>query len=145
MGTKNSSGAAPADEFECKLAEIVWRNTLKKSFYNYGYGVQFISADGQQQKEQHVKKEVIDSRKYPRKPYVQPVLFAANDEIFKGVSENISPLGIFLKTESRIEVGQKIILSLPTRSNKRLKIRAEVIWTNHEGCGVKFIKKIKSG
>lgn len=143
LGIGNSSDAAYANEFECRLAEIVWRNKLKKSFYKYGYGVQFISADEPQQKDQPNNKEKIDSRKHPRKPYVQPVLFAANDQIFKAASENISPSGIFLKTESEIEVGQKIILSLPTRSNKRLKIRAEVIWTNHEGYGVKFMKKIK--
>ena len=45
LGTVYSSQVSMADEFECRLAEIVWRNKLKKSFYNYGYGVQFIYAD----------------------------------------------------------------------------------------------------
>ena len=143
LGTANTSEVSMADEFECKLAEIVWRNELKKSFYNYGYGVQFISTDKPQEKELKNKKEDIELRKHTRKSYVQPVLFAANDQILKGASENISPSGIFLKTESKLDVGQKIILSLPTRSKKSLKVGAEVIWLNDAGCGLKFTKKIR--
>jgi Tfp pilus assembly protein PilZ len=143
LATEMSSGVSFDSEFECQLAEIVWRNKLKRSFYNYGYGVQFVLTHQSHKKECENKEEVIDSRKHPRKPFARPVLYAASDQIVKGTSENISPSGIFIKTESKLEVGQKIILSLPTRSKKRLKIGAEVIWSNHEGCGVKFLKKIK--
>ena len=142
LATQVSSGASSANEFECNLAEIIWRNKLKKSFYTYGYGVQFISADKLQEKEGKNKKEVVDSRKHPRKPYVQPVLFAADDRILKGTTKNLSLSGIFLQSKNEFEVGQKIILSLPTRSKKRLKFSAEIIWTNDEGYGVKFVKKI---
>ena len=143
LATQTSSEASLASEFECRLAEIVWRNRLKKSFYNYGYGVQFISTDGPQHNEQQIREEVTDARKHPRKPYAQPVLYAANDQILKGASENISSAGIFIKTENELGIGQKIILSLPTRSKKRLKVSAEVIWSNNEGCGLKFLKKLK--
>ncbi|MBW2468195.1 MAG: PilZ domain-containing protein [Deltaproteobacteria bacterium] len=143
LATQTSSDPSFVSGLECRLAEIVWRNKLKKSFYNYGYGVQFISTDKPQEKERKDKKEVIDTRKHPRKTYVQPVLFAANAQILKGSTKNLSLSGIFLQSKSKLEVGQKIILSLPTRSKKRLKISAEVIWSNHEGCGLKFVKKIK--
>ena len=33
LATQKSSEASLASEFECRLAEIVWRNRLKKSFY----------------------------------------------------------------------------------------------------------------
>jgi Tfp pilus assembly protein PilZ len=145
LATQTSSAPSFVNEFECRLAEIVWRNKLKKSFYNYGYGVQFISTDKPQEKERKDKKEVIDTRRHPRKPYVQPVLFAAKDQILKGSTKNLSLSGIFLQSECELDVGQEIILSLPTRSKKRLKISAEVIWSNHEGYGVKFVKKIKKG
>jgi len=143
LATESLEGASFTNEFECDLAEIVYRNNLKKSFYNYGYGVQFISADKLQEKEPKNKNEVAESRRHPRKPYDQPVLFAANDQILKGTTQNLSLSGIFLQTKSEFEVGQKIILSLPTRSKKRVKISAEVMWSNDVGCGVKFIKKIK--
>lgn len=143
LAAETSVGESFANEFECKLAEIVWRKRLDKSFYNYGYGVNFVSPDKPQEKEREHKEEVIDSRKHPRKPYTRPVLYAADDQILKGSSQNISSSGVFIRTESKLEVGQTIILSLPTRTKKRLKIRGEVIWSNHEGCGVKFIKKIE--
>jgi hypothetical protein len=141
LATETSSGASFANEFECKLAEIVWRNKLKKSFYNYGYGVKFVSTLKSPDNTAENKKEVINSRKHPRKPVVLPVLFAANDQILKGTTKNLSLSGIFLQSKSELEVGQKIILSLPTRSKKRLKFSAEIIWTNDEGYGVKFLKK----
>ena len=143
IAAENSSGTSFALEFECRLAEIVWRKRLDKSFYNFGYGVRFISTENPQQKERSIKKEVIDSRKHPRKPYSRTVLYAANDQIFRGSSQNISYSGIFIKTENQLEVGQTLILSLPTKTKSKLKIKAEVIWSNHEGCGVKFRKKIK--
>ena len=143
LATETSSDAPFVGEFDCRLAEIVWRNKLKKSFYNYGYGVQFISTDKPQENERKDHKEVINARKHPRKPYIRPVLFAANDQILKGTTKNLSLSGIFLQSKSELEVGQKIILSLPTRSKEKLKMSAEIIWSNHEGYGVKFVKKIE--
>jgi hypothetical protein len=143
LATETSSSASFTNEFECELAEIVWRNKLKKSFYNYGYGVKFVSTLKPPENVAENKKEVIDTRKHARKPHVQSVLFAANDQILKGTTKNLSLSGIFLRSKSELEVGQKIILSLPTRSKKRLKFSAEIIWSNDEGYGVKFLKKIK--
>jgi Tfp pilus assembly protein PilZ len=143
LATESLEGASFANEFECNLAEIVWRNKLKKSFYNYGYGVQFISTENSQGKDRQNKKEVVDTRRHLRKLYDQPVLFAANDRILKGTSKNLSLSGIFLQAKGDLEIGKKIILSLPTKSKKRLKMSAEVIWSNDDGYGVKFIKKLK--
>ena len=142
VGPVDSSQISMADGFECRPAEIVWRNKLKKSFYNYGYGVQFISADTSRDKKQKNKIEKIDSRKHTRKSYVRSVLFAANEQIMKGSAKNLSLSGLFLQTKKDLEVGQKITLSLPTKSKKIIKLRAEVIWFNDEGCGIKFTKKI---
>ena len=141
LGIENSSDVSFVDEFECQLAEIVWRKKLKKSFYNYGYGIKFISAGNTKEQKCRDQKKGIDSRKHPRKPFSKSVLCVANNQIIKGKSQNISRSGIFLKTEDKIGVGQTIILSLPSKIKKRIKIRGEVVWSNHEGCGVKFLKK----
>ena len=34
IAAENSSGASFVHEFECRLAEIMWRKRLDKSFYN---------------------------------------------------------------------------------------------------------------
>jgi Tfp pilus assembly protein PilZ len=141
LGIANSSHVSFVDEYECKRAEIIWRKKLKKSFYNYGYGIKLISADNTKEQKCGNQRERIDSRKHPRKPYSKSVLYAANDQILEGTSQNISLSGIFIKAKDKLSVGQTVILSLPSKAKKRLKIRGEVVWSNHEGFGVKFLKK----
>ncbi len=141
LGIEDSSHASFVDEFECKLARIIWRKKLKKSFYNYGYGVKFISADNTNEHKCGNQKKDIDTRKHSRKQYTKSVLYASDNQILEGTSQNISPSGIFLKTKDKLRVGQTMILSLPSKTEKGLKIRGEVVWSNHQGCGVKFLKK----
>ena len=141
FGIGDSSCAAFVDKFECKLARIIWRKKLKKSFYNYGYGVKFISADNTNEQKCGKQNKSIDTRKHPRRKYTKSVLYAADNQILEGTSQNISPSGIFLETKDKLKAGQKIILSLPSKTKKGLRMRGEVVWSNHEGCGVKFVKK----
>ena len=142
LGIENSSQVSFADEYEGKRAEIMWRKKLKKSFFNYGYGVQFISADNTKEQKCGNQKEKIDSRKHLRKPYSKSVIFAVDNQILEGTSENISLSGIFIKTKDKFRIGQTIILYLPSKTKKRLKIKGEVVWSNHEGFGVKFLKNL---
>jgi len=142
LGIENSSDVSPANEYEGTRAEIRWRKKLKKSFYNYGYGVKFISADNVKEQKCGNQSEKIDSRKHQRKPYSKSVIFAVDNQILEGTSENISLSGIFIKTKDKFRIGQTIILSLPSKSKKRLKIKGEVVWVNHEGFGVKFLKNL---
>jgi len=142
LGIENSSDVSFADEYEGRCAEIVRRKKLKKSFYNYGYGVKFISADNTIEQECGNQSEKIDSRKHQRKPYSKSVIFAVDNQILEGTSGNISLSGIFIKTKEKFEVGQIIILSLPSKTKKRLKIKGEVAWSNRDGFGVKFLKNL---
>jgi Tfp pilus assembly protein PilZ len=142
LGIENSSHVSFAKEYEGKRAEIIWRKKLKKSFFNYGYGVKFISADNTKKQKCGNQREKIDSRKNLRKPYSKSVIFAVENQILEGTSENISLSGIFIKTKDKFRIGQTIILSLPSKTKKRLKIKGEVVWSNHEGFGVKFLKDL---
>jgi len=142
LGIENSSQVSFAKEYEGKRAEIMWRKKLKKSFYNYGYGIRFISADNTKEQKCGNQKKKIDSRKHLRKPYSKSVIFAVDNQILEGTSENISLSGIFIKTKDKFRIGQTIILSLPSKTKKRLKIKGEVAWSNHEGFGVKFLKNL---
>ena len=141
LGFENSPGALFADEFECKLAEIIWRKKLKRSFYAYGYGIKFIADDNPKEQKAENQREGIEERKYPRKPSAKSVHYAANNQILKGRSQNISFSGILIKTKNKLSVGQAVILSLPSSAKKRLQIRGEVVWSNYEGFGVKFVRK----
>jgi Tfp pilus assembly protein PilZ len=142
LGIENSSSVSFADEYECKRAEIIWRKKIKKSFYKYDYGIKFISADNTKKQTCESQREKIHSRKHPRKPYSKSVLYAANSQILDGTSENISLSGIFIKTKDKLSVGQTVILSLPSKIKKRLKMKGEVVWSNHKGFGIKFLKNL---
>jgi len=141
LGIEDSSHASFVDEFECKLARIIWRKKLKQSFFNYGYGIKFISADNTNEQKWGNQKKDIDTRKHSRNQFVKSVLFVADNQILEGKSQNISPTGIFLTSKAKLRVGQTLILSLPSKAKKDLKIKGEVVWSNHEGYGVKFLKK----
>ena len=142
LGIENSPGVSFADEYEGKRAEIIWRKKLKKSFYNYGYGVKFISADNPKEQKCGNREAKTDSRRHRRKPYSKSVIFAVDNQILEGTSENLSISGTFIKSKKKFSIGQTIILSLPTRTKKRLKIKGEVVWSNQEGFGVKFLKNL---
>lgn len=140
LGIENSANALFADEFECRLAEIIWRKKLKRSFYAYGYGIKFTAAAGTKEKKGENQREGIEERNYPRKASSRPVHYAANRRILKGTSKNISFSGILIKTENKLSVGQTIILSLPSKTKNSLQIKGEVVWSGAEGFGVKFLR-----
>ena len=141
LGIEDSSHVSFVDEFECKLARIIWRKKLKKSFYNFGYGVKFISVDDTNEQKCGKQNKGIDTRKHSRKQYAKSLLYAADNQIAEGRSKNISPSGIFLETKNILKIGQKIILSLPSKAKEGLKVRGEIVWSNHDGYGIKFLKK----
>ena len=141
LGIENPSNALFADEFECKLAEIIWRKKLKRSFYAYGYGIKFMTVAKTKEPGCQNQREGIEERKYPRKHSSKSMHYAANNQILKGTSQNISFSGILIKTKNKLSVGQTIILSLPSKTQNSLQIRGEVVWSDHEGFGVKFVRK----
>ena len=140
LGIENSANALFADEFECKLAEIIWRKKLKRSFYAYGYGIKFTAAAETKEKKGENQREGIEERHYPRKASSRSLHYAANRRILKGTSKNISFSGILIKTENKLSVGQTIILSLPSKTRNSLQIKGEVVWSGAEGVGVKFLR-----
>jgi Tfp pilus assembly protein PilZ len=140
LGIENSANALFADEFECRLAEIIWRKKLKRSFYAYGYGIKFMAAAVTKEKKGQNQREGIEERKYPRKASSRSVHYAANRKILKGTYKNISFSGILIKTENKLSVGQTIILSLPSKTKNSLQIKGEVVWAGADEFGVKFLR-----
>lgn len=79
------------------------------------------------------------SRKHARKPWVIPVNYAAEGQIFKDVTKNISSSGLFIQTKMPFMIGQKITMAfqLP-KQRKHIKAVGEIVRTNAQGIGVKF-------
>jgi Tfp pilus assembly protein PilZ len=82
--------------------------------------------------------EVKDIRRHERKSYSKPIYFATENRIFGGVTQNISPAGVFIKANDNLAAGQIVILGIPSKK-KKTKVKGKVVWSNLEGFGVKFL------
>ena len=139
IGIEYSPYSDSHDTYECLRSKILWRKKLPTSHFKYGYGVQYcIDYDKQKSRDRRLK-IVDDQRKHTRKRYIQDLLFSAQNKILKGLAKNISPSGVFIKTNHRWKIGQIVTLVVPLKGDKTAKIKGEVIWFGPNGFGVKFI------
>jgi len=140
IGIKNSPYASLPDVLEYHRGEVVWRKELKDSFFRFGYGVKLETLAKKQDLKSNDIKKTKDSRKHPRRPYNQSTLFADQNGIFEGSIKNISSSGVFLMAKNTFEVGQILTLVLPIKNGKDVKVKGQIVWTNDEGFGIKFLR-----
>ena len=136
---QNSPYTHSAGFLEYLHGEVLWRKTLKRSFFYYGYGIQLVSGSGNQKLDSNAARKGEDSRKHPRKPFFRDIGFRTRKGIHEGRSKNISASGLFIATEEKFEVGQLIKLNLPFKS-KTARVLGQIAWVNEEGFGLKFVK-----
>jgi len=138
---KNSPYTRSSGVLEYYYGEVRWRKDLKKSLFNYGYGIQLVPDSIKRDLDTASDSKIaIDSRKNPRKSYFRNIRFRTNKGIHIGRAKNISATGIFISTEEKLEVGQIIRLILPLKNDKTAKIIGQIVWLNEEGFGLKFQK-----
>ena len=148
IGIQNSPYASLPDVLEYHRAEIMWRKETKNSFFRFGYGVKLASLANKQDlkpvNKQDLKsnesKQPKDLRKHTRRPYDQFTLFTTQNGIFEGSIKNISSSGLFIMAKSTFEVGQTLTLVLPFKNGEDVKVKGQVVWTNDEGFGLKFLR-----
>ena len=139
IGIEYSPYSDAHDTYECLRARIMWRRELPTSYFKFGYGVRFsIDYDKQRSQASHLK-IVEDQRKHQRQPYSKPVVYAAKNQIFKGLTKDISPAGVFIKTDATLHAGLIITLAIPLKKAKTAKIKGRIVWSNEDGFGVKFL------
>ena len=151
VGIQNSPFASLPDVLEYHRAEIMWRKKLKDSFFRFGYGVKLASlSEKQDLKPAHKQdlnssdsKKAEDLRKHTRRPYDKFTLFTTQNGIFEGSIKNISSSGVFIMSKSALKVGQTLTLVLPFKNGKDVKVKGQIVWTNAEGFGIKFLGTAK--
>jgi Tfp pilus assembly protein PilZ len=141
ISMQNSPYAQSSDVLEYVNGEVIWRKYLKRSFYNYGYGIQLVIDSGTQDTETNYPK-AKDLRKHSRKAYFQNILFSTPDGLHTGSTKNISASGVFIATKKELKVGEQLKLNLPLKTGKSAEIIGQIVWANKEGFGLKF-KKVK--
>jgi len=135
IGINNSPFASVPDKFESYRGIVKWRKALKRSSYYYGYGVELIFEDAEDEDPDHFQW----SRDNPRKAIAIPVKFEFENRTYEGTTENVSSDGVSVKTNDPVMVGQKITINIPLkRKGKIARLHGKVSWSNPEGFGVKF-------
>ena len=143
IGIENSPIKSLADTYECYRARIIWRRKLTTSSFYYGYGARYTVSYNKLKLQISNIQDWKDIRRHKRKPYSRPVFFATEDRVFEGFAQNISPAGVFIKTDENIAAGQVVTLGLPLRKKKKAKVKGRVVWSNLEGFGIKFLSRKK--
>jgi Tfp pilus assembly protein PilZ len=124
---------------EYYTGEVKWRKYLKRSFFDYGYGIQFIAGSSKHDLDSNDAKGGKDSRIHPRKPFFRDIRFGTKKGIFKASTKNISATGVFVASMEKLEVGQWMKLRIPLKG-KPTDIIGKIVWSNEEGFGLKFLK-----
>ena len=136
IGIKNSPFAAEPDKFESHRGIIKWRKELKRSSYYYGYGVELIFEDA----EDEIQDQIPWSRESPRETLTIPVKFEFENHSYEGTTENVSTEGVAVKSKDPVMVGQEIIVEIPLKKTGNIaRLRGKVSWSNRQGFGVKFL------
>ena len=68
-----------------------------------------------------------------------PVIFATRKYFFKGLAQNISPGGAFIKINHSLKTGQTLSLTIPLKEGLNAIIRGSIVWSNQAGFGAKFL------
>jgi hypothetical protein len=120
-------------------AKIIWCKKLATGLFKYGYGVRYIFVSEQEISQSNDLKKRKDLRKHPRKSCSIPVLFATPRYFFKGLAQNISHRGAFIKTNHSLKIGQTFALTIPLKEGQNAMIKGSVVWSNQVGFGAKFL------
>ncbi len=76
-----------------------------------------------------------------RRSYINAIEFESKGRLCKGVSQDISGGGIFIKTDGKFSVGNTIVLKIPfTDNHKHIRVPAEIVRIASDGIGVEFLK-----
>ncbi len=143
IGIRRTPYERSPSDYNCYRGVITWRNKLvEDSHFYYGYGVKFASGNDSKDAGDNDRGPTKNIRKHPRKPFKKPIKFSDEKRVFKGWTGDISPSGVFVTSNYRFRSGRMITLAIPDKDGKDILIRGQVVWSNKEGFGVKFIKKI---
>jgi hypothetical protein len=145
LGIQKTPYEDGGSDYNCYRAIIAWRKDLPEdSHFFYGYGLKFVSGqypknDGEGAGDSSPKY----NRRHPRRPLSRPIKLSSGNGVHNGITTDISPSGVFVKSNTKFRTGQLITLAITDKNGKDVLVRGKVVWSNKDGFGVKFIKTIQ--
>jgi hypothetical protein len=79
-------------------------------------------------------------RKHQRKSYSKSILLLSRNRFYKGLTQNLSSSGAYIKIDCKFEAGEKIAFAIPLKKGGYAHINGEVMWSKQDGFGMKFLK-----
>ena len=90
------------------------------------------------------EEETDTKRDEPRKAYNRTVYFDFENFTYTGTIIDISTTGIFIETPEPFKIGQMIMVNIPdAHGDSHVRLAGEVVRTESEGIGIKFMSKAK--
>jgi len=141
IGFENLPSGFSTDAPKGYRAKVIWQKKLKESIFDYGYGVNIISAYKIPKSQTRGVRRKQDRRKHPRRPYQKPVFFTGQNKYFEGIIKNISQNGAFIEINNNFSEGQSIRLVIPgTKIDKGMMLKSSIVRKDKDGIGVKFLE-----
>jgi hypothetical protein len=137
VGIKHSPFAAQPDVYECYRSIIRWRKFLEDSFFDYGYGIEIKGRVPARGKPKMTASG--DSRRHTRKTCAVPTILQNEQGRMRGVIQNASHGGVFIRCAEKPIKGQRVFLTIPLKKKQKVVTRlGEVVWSDGSGIGIKF-------
>ncbi len=137
IGIKHSPFTSPPDVYECYRSLIRWRKFLEDSFFDYGYGVELKSRISASDRTRASGR--ADLRRHPRASCAVPTILQDEHGRTRGVIQNASHGGVFIRCVQNLAEGQRVFLTIPLKKKQKVVTRlGEVVWSDTNGVGIKF-------
>ncbi len=135
LGLSSSPFSADSGTFECYRSIIKWRKYLEDAAFDYGYGVELT----QRVLRSNANGATDPMRRHPRKGCSIPALVDDGRKRRRGVIQNASPGGVFIRCDESLVAGKEVFLTIPLKQKQKLVTRiGEIVWSSDEGVGIKF-------
>ena len=144
VGIQDKNHILTSEEHGSFLVNIIWRNRLTASSFNYGYGAKLNLEKAPEKSQIDIDDAIKELRRNPRKPFSKPTYFSLENKYYKGSIRNISRNGAFIESDTKFPSGEELKLVFQD-VNKLALLKGEIVHYNLSGFGVKFrsILKIK--
>ena len=138
VGIKHSPFASQPDVYECYRSIIRWRKFLEDSFFDYGYGIEISGRVPARRKPKMTGNG--NSRRHTRKTCAVPTILQNEQGRMRGVIQNASPGGVFIRCAEKLIKGQRVFLTIPLKKKQKVVTRlGEVVWSDGSGVGIKIL------
>lgn len=137
---QNEPSDLDKSDYGCRAAKIAWRRDLdENAYFYYGYGAYFTQHENEAANNPNGN-SLENNRVHKRKSLRKSIILSDKGNIYKGETVNISPTGVFIKSDKKFSPEDELTFSIRSSKKRSLMLKGKVVWSNQDGFGLKFSK-----